>query len=220
MCSPGHHYNFFVENHVLGQIWCSDTLLVLMNVPSFACWTHLVHCYQQCVTVHYVPNCKNCHKVIVVITERVHCFHDHIYIYIMCIYIYVYIYVYIYIYIMCPSAWVATIYIYANVLVNVIVRLAHPWSGDSQGQETFLPPSPDKQTRNYDIECSNHNPFISTLRSKELSRSKMQWWAMYTNLPVNAIVRLPHPLSGDNQSKETFLAPSADKETRNYDIEC
>ena len=92
MCSPGHHYNFFVENHVLGQIWCSDTLLVLMNVPSFACWTHLVHCYQQCVTVHYVPNCKNCHKVIVVITERVHCFHDHIYIYIMYIYIYIYIY--------------------------------------------------------------------------------------------------------------------------------
>ena len=30
---------------------------------------------------------------------------------------------------------------------------------------------------------------------------------MYTNLPVNAIVRLPHPRRGDGQSKETFLAP-------------
>ena len=31
-----------------------------------------------------------------------------------------------------------------------IVRLPHPWSGDSQGLETFLAPSADKQTRNYD----------------------------------------------------------------------
>ena len=30
------------------------------------------------------------------------------------------------------------IYIYANLLVNAIVRLPHPQSGDSQGQETFL----------------------------------------------------------------------------------
>ena len=27
-----------------------------------------------------------------------------------------------------------------------------------QGQETFLEPSVDKQTRNYDTECSNHHP--------------------------------------------------------------
>ena len=37
---------------------------------------------------------------------------------------------------------------------------------------------------------------------------------IHTNLPVNVIVRLPHPPSAD---QETFLAPSADKETRNYD---
>ena len=43
---------------------------------------------------------------------------------------------------------------------------------------------------------------------------------MYTNLPVNAIVRLPHPQSGDSQDQETFLAPFADKQTRNYGIEC
>ena len=45
----------------------------------------------------------------------------------------------------------------------------------------------------------------------------MKWWVIYTNLPVNAIVRLPHPRSGDSQGQETFLAPSADKQTRNYD---
>ena len=43
-------------------------------------------------------------------------------------------------------------------------RLPHPRSGDSQGQETFLAPSADKQTRNYDTECSNHHPSLSTLR--------------------------------------------------------
>ena len=64
-------------------------------------------------------------------------------------------------------------------------------------------------------ECSNHHPSLSTLRSKGLSRIKMKWGA--TNLRVNAIVRLPHPRSGDNQGQQTFLALSADKETCNYD---
>ena len=66
-------------------------------------------------------------------------------------------------------------YIYTNLPVNVIVGLPHPRSGGSQGQETFLAPSADKQTRNYDTECSNHHPSLSTLRSKGLSRSKMKW---------------------------------------------
>ena len=100
--------------------------------------------------------------------------------------------------------------IYTNLPVDVIVRLPHPQSGDSQGQETFLTPSADKQTRNHDIERSNHHPSLSTLRPKGLSRSKMKWWAIYTNLPVNAIVRLPHPGSGDSQGHETVLALSAD----------
>ena len=71
------------------------------------------------------------------------------------------------------------IYIYTNLPVDVIVRLPHPQSGDSKGQETFLAPSADKQTRNYDIECSNHHPSLSTLRPKGLSRSKMKWRAIY-----------------------------------------
>ena len=56
------------------------------------------------------------------------------------------------------------IYVYTNLPVNAIVRLPHPRSGGSQGQETFLAPSADKQTRNYDTECSNHHPSLSTLR--------------------------------------------------------
>ena len=43
------------------------------------------------------------------------------------------------------------IYIYiTNLPVNAIVRLSHPQSRDSQGQEMFLAHSADKQTRNYD----------------------------------------------------------------------
>ena len=56
-------------------------------------------------------------------------------------------------------------YIYINLPVNAIACLPHPRSGDSQSQETFLAPSADKQTRNYDTECSNHHPSPSTLRS-------------------------------------------------------
>ena len=63
----------------------------------------------------------------------------YIYIYILHIYTYIY-YIYINIYIL-------YINIYINLPVNAIVRLPHPWSGDSQGQETFLAPSADKQTR-------------------------------------------------------------------------
>ena len=40
----------------------------------------------------------SCHKAIVVITGRAHCFHDYIYIYIY-IHMYMYVYVYVYIYI-------------------------------------------------------------------------------------------------------------------------
>ena len=39
---------------------------------------------------------------------------------------------------------------------------------------------------------------------------------IYTNLAVNAIVRLPHSRSGDSQGQETFLAPSVNKQTRSY----
>ena len=40
-------------------------------------------------------------------------------------------------------------------------RLTHPWSGDSQGQETSLAPSIDNQTHVYDTEYSNQHVEIS-----------------------------------------------------------
>ena len=51
-----------------------------------------------------------------------------------------------------------------NLPVSNIVRLPHPRSGDSQGQEKFLAPSADKQTPNYDTECSNHHLCLSAHR--------------------------------------------------------
>ena len=86
--------------------------------------------------------------------------------------------------------------------------------------EMFLATSSDKKTRNYDIECSNHHPPLSTRRRKRLSQSKMKWWAIYTNIPVDVIVRLPHPRRGHSQNHETPLAHCADKPIRNYHIEC
>ena len=50
--------------------------------------------------------------------------------------LYIYIYIYIYIY--------RCIYRYTyihRIVINVMVRLPHPRSGDNQGQETFFAPS-------------------------------------------------------------------------------
>ena len=105
----------------------------------------------------------------------------------------IFMYIYVYIYIM---------YIYINLPVNVIVRLPHPRSGDRKVQETFSPPSVNRQTRNYNKECLNHHP---SLRSKGLSYNKMKWRSKYTNLPVYVIVRLHHPQSKDSHGQETFL---------------
>ena len=79
----------------------------------------------------------------------------------------------------CPHCLCSVFYIYIHY-INAIVRLLHPGSGDSQGQEMFLAPPADKQTCNHDTECSNYHPSLSTLRSKGLSCSKMKWWAIYT----------------------------------------
>ena len=109
--------------------------------------------------------------------------------------------------------------IYTNLPVNVIVRLSHPRRGESQCQQRFLAPSANKQTHNHNIEWSNHHSSLSSLRPKGLCRSKIQLWAIYTNLPVNIMVRLPNPWSGYRQGQETFLAPTADKQTRDHHIE-
>ena len=110
--------------------------------------------------------------------------------------------------------------IHTNLLVDVIVRLLHLRNGNSQGQEKILAPSAAKKTLNYDIECSSQHPSLSTQRPKGWSCRKMKCLAIYTNLAMDVIVRLPDPGSGDTQGQETFLAPSAENPTRNYDIEC
>ena len=43
---------------------------------------------------------------------------------------------------------------------------------------------------------------------------------IHTNLPVDAIIRIPHHRSGDSQGQETFLAPSANDQIGNCDTEC
>ena len=106
--------------------------------------------------------------------------------------------------------------IYTHLLTNAIVRLPHHGSGDSQGQETFLAPSADKETRKYDTRVLKPPSALSILRSNGLSRSRMNWWAIYINLSVNAIVKLLHPRRGDIEGVEPLLAPSADKQTCNY----
>ena len=66
---------------------------------------------------------------------------------------------YIYIYIL----YNIHIHTHTNLPASDTVSLPHPRSRDSQGQKTFLAPSADKQTHNYDTECSNHHPSLSTL---------------------------------------------------------
>ena len=41
---------------------------------------HYIYISYTDETVHRVPKCMSCHKAIVVITGRAHCFHDYIYI--------------------------------------------------------------------------------------------------------------------------------------------
>ena len=64
----------------------------------------------------------------------------------------------------------------------------------------------------------NSIPIIDTLQLQLWNLGKNRYSEIY--IPVNAIVRLPHPRSGDSQGQQTFLAPSADKQTHNYDTEC
>ena len=51
------------------------------------------------------------------------------------------------------------------------------------------------------------------LKKGETQSSIYIYIYIYADLPVNDIVRLPHRRSGDSQGRETFLAPSADKQT-------
>ena len=52
--------------------------------------------------------------------------------------------------------------------INAIVRLPHPWSGDSQDQETFLAPCDDKETRNYDTRVLKQPSLLITPKVKRI----------------------------------------------------
>ena len=105
------------------------------------------------------------------------------------------------------------IYIHIYLYIYTYIRLTHPRSGDSQGQEKFLAPSADKQTCNYGTRVLKPpslpiNPKVKGIEPQQDEMVRQS----YTNLPVDAIGRLPHPQSGDSQGQETFLVPSADKQ--------
>ena len=53
-------------------------------------------------------------------------------------------------------------YLYTNLPVKVIIRLPHPRSRDSQGQETFLAPLADIQTLSYDTVFKPPSLLINT----------------------------------------------------------
>ena len=88
----------------------------------------------QLMHLGHVPKCMCCHKFIVVITGRAHCFHDYIFTYILfshltfvilahCVcrgslmtaYIYIYIYIYIFLYIIYIYIYFYTLYIYIYI---------------------------------------------------------------------------------------------------------
>ena len=70
ICPPGYHHNGFVVTHALG---------------------HDVRAHNRKSSAQ----CMSCHKAIVVITGRAHCFHDCIYIFIYILYIILYIIIHI-----------------------------------------------------------------------------------------------------------------------------
>ena len=65
--------------------------------------------------------------------------------------------------------------VYPNLSRKVIVRLTHPRSGDSHGQETLFAPSADKQTHNYDTDCSNHHSSQSPITIRHWDWSVARW---------------------------------------------
>ena len=68
-------YNMYIYISItpILLLWDLSTLSVVDHLWSFVLRslhsllrTHVVHLYQLCVTVHHVPECMSCHKVIVV----------------------------------------------------------------------------------------------------------------------------------------------------------
>ena len=84
-------------------------------------------------------------------------------------------------------------------------------------KQTFLAPSADNQTHNYDTKCSDYNPSLSTLGAKGLNHSKMKWWAMnkYKFSGYGRCQQTFQTLSTDNQ-KPVTMAQSPQTTTSPY----
>ena len=64
-------------------LWDLSSLSAVDHLWQFVWYSFqhsLVHWQQQFVNIHHVLKCMSCHKAIVVLVWRKHCFHDYIYI--------------------------------------------------------------------------------------------------------------------------------------------
>ena len=76
----------------------------------------------------------------------------------MCVYIYIYIYIHIYIYIYIYIYILINIYIYIiYILYTMYILILQP---GNQDLETFLAPSADKESRNYDTHIYTYIIYI------------------------------------------------------------
>ena len=80
--------------------------------------------------------------------------------------------------------------------------------------------SAKKQTRNYDTECSDYHPSLSTLKVRGIELQQDEIVSYIYTFTSKCHSQTNHPWSKDNQSQKKFLAPSSHKQTRNYDTEC
>ena len=88
MCPPGYHHNDFVATHALGHMMYGYKLLVAVNQRVFnkqskgrnISGDKLSPTHRVLKSHRSKMGVISCHKAIVVITGRAHCFHDYIYI--------------------------------------------------------------------------------------------------------------------------------------------
>ena len=73
---PNLRYNIYTYMYICIMY---HIYICIYNIYICYIYNTPIHWYQQCVTVHHVLKCMSCHKAIVVITRRSHCFHNNIY---------------------------------------------------------------------------------------------------------------------------------------------
>ena len=77
-------YNLTKANVIVEKLLKSTIALFPLCLKEVPTQHHCIRFFylHVCIirTVHHVPKCMSCHKAIVAITGRAHCFHDNIYI--------------------------------------------------------------------------------------------------------------------------------------------